>query len=667
MGTEVIDITPKIKNKEEEFIEFSKSLLRKLRKAAPEDRESILKETKESLINVNVKALKEPELALVFSQSLMLDLCLQDWQLTIKSSRAILEYPDTNGSVDHAVEKEKIRKRHLLARDSQLKEKSVAEFLSKMEKRSLTDKGWHSIFSLMRDGKDLAEQLSRLASIESEGELLKKLGTLISPYIQFVEPGVRCEHTGLFLSDIWRYFRHTWVNEYKSLPGRSIFVLIRDAAAPNHPVIGITALGSSVAQQGVRDSWIEWDSEVFIKKLVENPDNQKAKWLLVTLKELLKDIYTKDLIKEKTIKKSHLRNPDEKVLLKLRTKAQEYKEKHRLFPHKAKFNVESNEGMNWEERARTFLFKSKRCGMLGDLLSILFTFRKCGLMKGTKTELLEAIDSQSFLAAVGMLIRRAKAKRVGIDMMDIIVCGSIAPYNHILGGKLVCMLLTSPEIVTYYGKKYGNSPSLIASAMRGKKVIRKPKLVLLGTTSLYGIGSSQYNRIKIPAEKIDGKQGEIVEYKELGTSEGFGSFHFSSETLQWGNALVGRRKGGKRVNSIFGEGANPLMRKVRESFDMLGLESEPILKHGNKRVVYGISLASNFREILTGFEKRPKYFFPLIKPKEKTKLIADYWKQRWLCNRIRNPEIIDQLKQHTLSYPITHGARVPVHRAESSN
>jgi hypothetical protein len=49
------------------------------------------------------------------------------------------------------------------------------------------------------------------------------------------------------------------------------------------------------------------------------------------------------------------------------------------------------------------------------------------------------------------------------------------------------MLLTSPEVVKYYSSKYSKRASLIASSMAGKEIIRKPHLVLLGTTSLYGL------------------------------------------------------------------------------------------------------------------------------------------------------------------------------------
>ncbi len=72
--------------------------------------------------------------------------------------------------------------------------------------------------------------------------------------------------------------------------------------------------------------------------------------------------------------------------------------------------------------------------------------------------------------------------------MDITVCGAIAPYGPILGGKLVSLLLAGPEAVHEYERRYKDAVSVIASSMAGKPIVRNPRLALLGTTSLYGTG-----------------------------------------------------------------------------------------------------------------------------------------------------------------------------------
>ncbi|HWA05376.1 MAG TPA: hypothetical protein VG961_02430, partial [Ignavibacteria bacterium] len=55
---------------------------------------------------------------------------------------------------------------------------------------------------------------------------------------------------------------------------------------------------------------------------------------------------------------------------------------------------------------------------------------------------------------------------------------------------------------------------------------------------------------------------------------------------------------------------------------------------------------------------RPKFIVPQSNPERSTELIVSYWYKRWLINRINNPEVIQEIKKNTLSYPITHKARV---------
>jgi len=183
-------------------------------------------------------------LALVLSLYVVADLVAQGWSLCAVGSTVTLAYSATqdNGGIRS---KDAVRKNHLVERDSQLREPAVAEFIRAMERRRLTSKGWHSINSLMRDGRDLADRLRLVAEASDAQERVEQLGRTIAPYLQFVETGAICEQTALLLSDIWRYFRHTWTTAYRSVPGRSIMILVRDSAAPNHPVPHTTRCSGS--------------------------------------------------------------------------------------------------------------------------------------------------------------------------------------------------------------------------------------------------------------------------------------------------------------------------------------------------------------------------------------------------------------------------------------
>jgi hypothetical protein len=122
--------------------------------------------------------------------------------------------------------------------------------------------------------------------------------------------------------------------------------------------------------------------------------------------------------------------------------------------------------------------------------------------------------------------------------------------------------------------------------------------------------------------------------------------------------MLARQKGGRRVNSIFGEGVNPRMRKLREAFEIVGLPSDEILQHRNTRIVYAVKLARNFSQVLLGLTPTARYLFPLSTPAKRTKQIAAYWRERWLHGRIGHPGMLDQVARHTLAYPVTHGGRV---------
>lgn len=357
-----------------------------------------------------------------------------------------------------------------------------------------------------------------------------------------------------------------------------------------------------MVQQSVRDRWIGWEGLAAVDRLTQSPSKRTVDWLFGQVDALLAGIYLADLKDENLLSQEDIRHPDPAVLQRLRAEADRAMACHRRSPqktlHKLASRNDANAGVAWEARARSHLFRSKRCRLLATLLGIRRVFQQCRLHAKDIEDLTEAFQAPPLRAAIAQLIRLIKAERVGINMMDITVCGALAPYNVLLGGKLICLMLCSPEVVRYYARRYQNQPSLIASCMKGAPVCRRQHLVLLCTTSLYGTGSSQYNRVKVPAEVVGGRQGEYLQYSELGYSEGFGSFHLSRETVGTMNVLLARSQDGKRVNSIFGEGVNPLMRKIREALDLLGLPSDAILRHGNRRIVYGVPLAQNFREVL---------------------------------------------------------------------
>ncbi len=589
--------------------------------------------------------------------SVLCDLRAQGWRLRLSARTIELAPPlDEESSVE--ARKAQIRAAHLIERDAQLCQPSVRRFIREMERRRLHNGEWHSVFSLMRDGRELAQRLRQACALPLGPARVAALRKVVDPYVQVVDPEAVCQFTGLRLLDIWRYSRHTWNTAYLSTPGRKVWVLVRDRAAPNHPIIGIGALGSAIVQLSPRDRWVGWTAEEFLASLRKKPTVAWARWLHSSLSELIGDIYVTDFRSEGILRRGDVTRPGLDVVRRLKNLAADEWRVHRLYPdrraHKAA--VQRGREGDWKAEARAHLFRAKRAEHLAELLEARRALRATGFREPTVTALRRALGTGSGARAITTVLRYMKAAHVGIDMMDITICGAVAPYNALLGGKLVGLLMASPEVAAAYGRRYRHAPSIIASSIAGRPVRRRPHLVLLGTTSLYGVASSQYNRLRMPAERAGGRPGEELAFIPVGRTVGFGSFHFSRDTMKLLEIVLARELRGRPVNSIFGEGVNPKLRKVRSALDLLGLPSDLLLQHGSPRIIYSVPLARNFRDVLMGRPARAMSLIP-DRPNASAR-IAEYWRERWLARRIDRLDVLQTVDTHSLAYPVRHGGRV---------
>ena len=585
--------------------------------------------------------------------SLLADLASQGWDIVIQGGRIAVAAPDAAVSPDQR--KAQVRAGHHVGRDAQLATPSVRRFIADLERARPFKGHWHSIFSVMRDGRELAALCEATAALPDD-QREAAIARCVDPYIQTVTSEAACEFTGLRLIDVWRYFRHTWTTAYKSTPGRKMHFLIRDRAAPNHPVIGIGALGSGIVQLSARDLWIGWTGVGVLKRMSDTPTAIWARWLDRSLKDLIAGRRTDDLLKRAKLTASVLSRPTPQALEKLSRLAATAREKHRHTPQRGRHKSASAQRVaDWRALSETHLFVAKRAESLVTLLAAKLSLQRAGFVKPTLTNFRRALEDGAARRAIEVVARHVKARHVGVDMMDITVCGAVAPYGAILGGKLVSLLMASPTVVRAYNDRYTNSPSIIASAMAGTAVRRRPRLVLLGTTSLYDVAPSQYNRLKVPGVAFGANDSDLA-FLRIGETEGYGSHHFSQTTNELLARLAARGQNGRRVNSIFGEGVSPKFRKVRGALDLLGLSSDRLLQHGSARAIYAVPLATNFRDVLIGSAKVPKYILPDVDLG--TKALVSYWRKRWLAKRILRPEVAEALGQHRLAFPVVHGARV---------
>lgn len=420
----------------------------------------------------------------------LVDLLRQEWRPEFRQGQLYLLPPDlaskTQSETEAQERKNTLRRSLMWERKAQFERASVRDFIRNMEQERPFGGHVVSIRSLIADGQVIAQKLYGILEIEDKRKQQEQITTIIQPYLQLITTGARCEFTGFYLQDIWRYFRYTWSTPYNPTPGRQMFYIIRDAAQQFHPVIGIAALGSSVVQLTVRDDIIGWTPKA-IQERINSPDfNDKqaldfVRMLRQTLRDVINDLAVDDLVAP-----DELAHPTPTVLQKLAdiekgSKEQRLsllKEQHGReqeptpqLPLTHEISHPSNNGThNLVDQAQDALYRAKRAGVLRQVLqaqrSMEESLGNIGSVDGLRT-FWKTADGQQ---AIKTLVRENKKRRIGINMMDIIVCGSIPPYNTLLGGKLVSMLLTSPQIIRDYQEKYTGYASTIASKMKGQEV-----------------------------------------------------------------------------------------------------------------------------------------------------------------------------------------------------
>lgn len=195
-------------------------------------------------------------------------------------------------------------------------------------------------------------------------------------------------------------------------------------------------------------------------------------------------------------------------------------------------------------------------------------------------------------------------------IMDGFVIGAIPPYSNLLGGKLVASLVSSERVYRDFRNKYYNTKALISG-----KIFRK-NIALVTTTSAYG-KSSMYDRIRIP---------EGSEYLHAGWTSGSGEFQFLNGTYKKLYEVSSLLKVSGKKKS-WGTGVRNRRVVVREALKSMGL-SKDLLYHGIKREIFISPFGQNWREYITGEDKRLKLF-----KQNKVEDISRYMLDRWVIPR----------------------------------
>jgi hypothetical protein len=569
----------------------------------------------------------------------------------VDGERIVFEPPGIARDGTQTIDDIKARVRATLqsARRRQLREPAVRRFLLKVERRTVRRGKRASIVDLVDDGASLARALGRVNDLP-EAERADALKAVIDPVIEIAEAGAKCADTGLALIDIWRYFRHTWAHEYRPIPGRQMMVLVRNAARPHRPVIGIAMLASPVMRLTARDQWIGWLRESAAERIRSGAWDPSA--FAASLRHRL-DVSIDAIRWDDLVAAGEISEPTETVALRLEQRAagaafardkmlREFYETHRgddgqVRPHRGELKTPRPDS-DWKAASEDLLFVRKRSEGLSQLLFAKSVVSRAGLDADPAVGLEELFSTKPGARALDIALAEFRKAGLSSEVADVSICGAVHPYNEVLGGKLVALLLTSAEVREAYVRRYGGQVSVIASQMAGRAVIKSADLKLLTTTSLYGVGSSQYNRLVLRAQDHPGLPHDI-KWGAIGKSltGGFGTLHLGSETAQALRSMALSRHDARRVNNRFGEGTSPRLRQIREGLDALGLKSDTILHHANPRIFYGCELSEDSRSALLGLADSTAV-------RATSAAIGEAWRRRWVLNRCRREETLEALR-----------------------
>lgn len=571
---------------------------------------------------------------------------------------------------------------------------SVRKFIRRTERPSASS-GRQPIARLIADGAELQGRLREARAVRGDNTgRATALRAAVQPYLQLVDGDRRDEHTGIPLRDIWRYCRYTWSIPQTPIPGRHLHYLVRDAAHDHHAVIGIAGLSNCAVQLVPRDRAIGWSAaglsaavaaflapgraasakhlgdrslrlqgiygwlnRLFMDDGIRLVANHRegleglVDWLLDEISTGIGEIECYGLAS-----KQEIEAPTGEVVSRLRALSLEFASYRQYalagggdqrpdtldtdIPVDDKYlDLEAKHASNAPvHHSRRMLVAKKRAFELARLLDARRVLKENKSVLSDPATALMAMEREELRAAINAAMSTIKSRRIGTNMLEITTCGAVAPYNRMLGGKLVALLMLSPEVAADNLRRYGREATIIRSQLKNAPVVPDNTLVWLGTTSLFSHGSSQYERLRLPAGVIADDQPEI-RYTYVGNTTGYGTVQFADDTVRALEVVLRRRRGYRDVNGVFGEGASPRLRKLRSGLDAVGFQADVSMLHHQERRIYGVPLFPQAAEYLCGLGAGvPSYIATPGHFSDATERISEFWRTRWLSSRLAHDE-----------------------------
>ena len=125
------------------------------------------------------------------------------------------------------------------------------------------------------------------------------------------------------------------------------------------------------------------------------------------------------------------------------------------------------------------MYKKKRAKRLSKLLYARKIFNDFKLKTNPKKAIIVLIQTDEGRRAINIGLEYMRQNIYSTQAADLNVCGAVAPYNELIGGKLVTLLSTSKNVLEKYEENYKKEVSIISSAVAGRNLIKPAKIIFL--------------------------------------------------------------------------------------------------------------------------------------------------------------------------------------------
>ena len=568
--------------------------------------------------------------------SLLADLVDLGWSIEITRKGFEISPPKYVKSDEAKI---KARNSNWRAAENDIRNLQDVTFINRLRQPPIGSKN-KSIDLLVDNGGELKKLFEEVNSLKDENKKVEVLKKIIKPEIQHCFLDETCSFTGLRLMDIWRYFRLTWSMPYQTSNARTMPFLVRNGARPNKPIIGIFQLVNPFFNNTGRNSFLRWDNYLSAAQEIKNKNltiDELADAFLQSINKSLKETRFDDLIDDQNL----IKKPTQKVISKLTDLAEQYRieenEEEKIQFKKIKIKTRREVETPLTKSSEKMYLK-KRSKRLSKLLFARMIFNEYNLKKNPKKAITIMLQIKDGQRAMNIALEYIRQGIYSTQAADLNVCGSIAPYNELLGGKLITLLSSSKSVMEKYDENYKKEKSIISSAVAGRDIIKPSKLLFLTVSSLYDIASSQYNRLKLYQKDYPKLKTDLI-FHEAGFTEGIGSYHISQKTSDLMNELTGKVKKYEK-KSISGKGHSHKIRKIIIGLKILNLKPDDIMMHNQRRRNY-VFFHKNKKNMI-------KYLYLLKKVENFNHCssdlsITDAWLKRWVIKRIQRKETLDKL------------------------